>query len=159
LLGYQWLTTLDKEVLLFWKRRFTGASALFFFIRYSALISYGILSFITYAPLSDSVPICSCAMLVRAQATLVMFQYLPWAAFAALRVLALSGMRWTLAAVVLVLSLGAPVVNFMQWGYNLTGINVPFVGCSSSVSASAQTHLMCVVLILRGSSGSDMTQM
>lgn len=55
-LVYEYLITLDQEIKLFWKRGgFTGASALFLFVRYSTLICYDILGAISFAPLSDDV--------------------------------------------------------------------------------------------------------
>ncbi|OJT13693.1 hypothetical protein TRAPUB_9792 [Trametes pubescens] len=52
---YEYLITLDQEIKLFWKRGFTGASALFLFVRYSTLICYDILGAISFARLSDNV--------------------------------------------------------------------------------------------------------
>ncbi|KAI0765617.1 hypothetical protein BD413DRAFT_615530 [Trametes elegans] len=55
LMIYGWLITLDQEVRMFWKRRITGASALFFLTRYTTLVAYSILAFVSLARVSDSV--------------------------------------------------------------------------------------------------------
>lgn len=53
--GYEYLITLDQEVTLFWRRKWTGATVLFFATRYLGLLSFTILSAATYAPLSVKV--------------------------------------------------------------------------------------------------------
>ncbi|KAL1938205.1 hypothetical protein VTO73DRAFT_11849 [Trametes versicolor] len=102
-LAYEYLITLDQEIKLFWKRGFTGASALFLFVR--------------------------CALIIKAQAGFTIFQYFPWAAFSALRVLALSGMNRPLAALVFLLASAPAAANFTQYRFKLTGLNTPFTGC------------------------------
>ncbi|KAI0650148.1 hypothetical protein C8Q79DRAFT_369344 [Trametes meyenii] len=42
---YDYAITLNDEVALFWTRGFTGASLLFFIVRYSAVFNYAILDF------------------------------------------------------------------------------------------------------------------
>ncbi|KAI0765588.1 hypothetical protein BD413DRAFT_482144, partial [Trametes elegans] len=144
LLIYNWLITLDEEIEFFWRKRFTGASWLYFLIRYIGVFCDGILQFVGFARLSDKVR-SFCALLSRASFALQMLQYIPWAAFAALRVFALSGMRYTPAIIVFLLSLGAPIVNYMQFAYNVTGFNVPGADCLSTVSIPPETSLMCVL--------------
>ncbi|EIW59938.1 uncharacterized protein TRAVEDRAFT_47235 [Trametes versicolor FP-101664 SS1] len=149
-LAYEYLITLDQEIKLFWKRGFTGASALFLFVRYSTLICYDILGAISFARLSDDVRALhvpskrswpdtpSCALIIKAQAGFSIFQYFPWAAFSALRVLALSGMNRPLAALVFLLASAPAAANFTQYGFKLTGVNTPLAGCQGQIDATQQ---------------------
>ncbi|KAI0772852.1 hypothetical protein BD413DRAFT_542630 [Trametes elegans] len=143
---YDYLITLDEEIRLFWKRKFTGASVLFLFIRYYTLLSYDVLGVITFAELSD----ISCVRLTRVQAAFTMLQYIPWAIFSTLRVLALSGLNWALALVVFLLSIAPAAANFTQYGFNLTAVNVPFAGCQAQISATPQ-QIEILVIVSRAS--------
>ncbi|KAI0630455.1 hypothetical protein C8Q77DRAFT_1133104 [Trametes polyzona] len=145
-LVYDYLLTLDQELKLFWRRKFTGASALFFFIRYSTLLCYAVLGTIGFTQLPDT----SCNLLTKAQAAFTMFQYIPWAAFSGLRVLALSGMNWPLATVVFLLSTVPAGINFSQYGLGLRAVNVPFAGCVSQTFASPK-QLETFIIVSRGS--------
>lgn len=51
---YEYFITLGEEAKYFWKRKVTGASAIFFLNRYILLIFYA-LGFTGYASLSDQV--------------------------------------------------------------------------------------------------------
>ncbi len=53
LVVYDFVITLDREMKLFWTRRFTGATVLFFTIRYMPLL-YGILGVVKYVPINPS---------------------------------------------------------------------------------------------------------
>ncbi|KAI0765603.1 hypothetical protein BD413DRAFT_573984 [Trametes elegans] len=143
---YDYLLTLEQEVKLFWNRKFTGASALFFFTRYATLIAYNILGCISFAHLFDPV----CAVLTRAQAALTIFEFIPWAAFSALRVFALSGMHWPLAVVVFLLALIPAGVNFAQFGFGLTGANLLTTGCQAQTNATPEQNEIFVILSRSG---------
>lgn len=52
---YEYLITFDQEVLLFWRRKPTGATVLFLMVRYLALLSYSFFGAATYAPMSAQV--------------------------------------------------------------------------------------------------------
>lgn len=52
---YEYLITFDQEVLLFWRRKPTGATVLFLMVRYLALLSYSFFGAATYAPMSAKV--------------------------------------------------------------------------------------------------------
>lgn len=54
LLAYEYLLTLTREIALFWKRRLTGASVLFFLNRYIVLALH-IFNFAIAGPVSDKV--------------------------------------------------------------------------------------------------------
>ncbi|KAI0675622.1 hypothetical protein C8Q78DRAFT_1074627 [Trametes maxima] len=138
MLAYDYLITLNEEIKLFWRRKTTGASVLFFIIRYAALLNYTILNPALSANISD----------VRCD-----YPYIPWAAFSALRVLALTGMRWPLALLVFVLALGPSAVNFAAFKISaLTGANVLTVGCQGEDSATAlqgeMYAAMCVLALV-----------
>ncbi|KAH9851988.1 hypothetical protein C2E23DRAFT_828545 [Lenzites betulinus] len=140
---YDYLISLDREIELFWTRSLTGASAIYFFTRYTTLICYDVLGAITFAHLSDT----SCALLTKAQAAFSMIQYIPWAVFAALRVLALSGMNWPLAILVFLLGIAPVATNFAQYGFNLTGVNDPITGCQAQLSITrVQVEMTCLIL-------------
>ncbi|CDO69185.1 hypothetical protein BN946_scf185042.g87 [Trametes cinnabarina] len=65
-------------------------------------------------------------------------QYIVWAAFSALRALALSGMNWAVASVVFVLACGPFAVNLWQMtAVGVFGFNVPAVGCIGSSNVTA----------------------
>ncbi|KAI0674558.1 hypothetical protein C8Q78DRAFT_989459 [Trametes maxima] len=105
---YDHLITFDAEVKLFWTHKLSGASILFFVIRYFALMNYTLIGTIaTAVPVSDYV----CGNLIRATFAINVLQYIPWGAMSALRVLALSRMNWMLSAVVFLLS-EAPIVQY-----------------------------------------------
>ncbi|KAI0675651.1 hypothetical protein C8Q78DRAFT_1005790 [Trametes maxima] len=140
LLVYEYLLTLDQEIRLFWKRKFTTASALFFVIRYWTLINYDLVGASTLARI--------CALLIKAQAGITIFQYIPWAAFSALRVLALSGMRWTLAAIVFALGSGPAIVNFTEYRYGITGANRELCTPSLVSSVSRTSLIVSDILVI-----------
>ncbi|KAH9855446.1 hypothetical protein C2E23DRAFT_901346 [Lenzites betulinus] len=53
LLVYEYVITFGMEVGLFWRRKITGATILFLVIRYVALLNYGFLGALTFAPISE----------------------------------------------------------------------------------------------------------
>ncbi|KAH9858060.1 hypothetical protein C2E23DRAFT_719228 [Lenzites betulinus] len=110
LLVYEYIITFDQEVNLFWRRKSTGATILFLTTRYMGLISDAIMGAATCFTMSDQV----CAMVVKIQSVLSISQYVLWAAFSGLRTLALSGMKWPLALLVFVLSLGPLGTNLVR---------------------------------------------
>ncbi|KAI0701122.1 hypothetical protein C8T65DRAFT_697122 [Cerioporus squamosus] len=129
---YEYIITFGLEVDLFWKRKLTGASVLFFLTRYLALLTifFGMLE---YVPTTDS----SCAMVIRWQAGVEYTQYLPWAVFSGLRAFALSGQNWPLSGLVLLLSLVPFGINFGQYAFGLTGEVDSLYGCSAILPISA----------------------
>ncbi|KAH9847861.1 hypothetical protein C2E23DRAFT_942275, partial [Lenzites betulinus] len=117
LLGYEYVITFDQEVALFWKPKITGATILFLGTRYTALLSNNFLLTATFARMSDQYASNS-------------FQYVFWAAFSGLRVLALSGMNRPLSAVVFILALAPFAVNTWPLALQrISGGNDPILGC------------------------------
>ncbi|KAI0665403.1 hypothetical protein C8Q78DRAFT_1084002 [Trametes maxima] len=130
LLFYEYAVTLDREVNLFWTRRPTGASVLFFVNRYTPLLLqivdlcgyanmsdrrylYAHFHFMTY---NDVTSIRSCAALTDIAQTIQILQYVPWAVFSGLRVYALSGRNAFLGLTTFLLSavtiaLNLPVID------------------------------------------------
>ncbi|KAI0334642.1 hypothetical protein GY45DRAFT_1343340 [Cubamyces sp. BRFM 1775] len=128
-LTYEYLITFDREVALFWWRKPTGASVLFFTNRYLPLL-------INVLNLSISVRICN--DYVKALQTIEILQYLPWAAFSALRTFALSRGKWALAMLVFLLSAVPIGVNFSQYHW-LVVYNDPMLGCGKSSTVTLET--------------------
>ncbi|KAH9893630.1 hypothetical protein C8Q73DRAFT_666292 [Cubamyces lactineus] len=78
---------------------------------------------------------CIWAPITRAQFSAEIIQYVAWAAFPALRVLALSGMNWKLAVPIFILACGPFVINLWTLiGVGTFGVNVPLVGCIGSTN-------------------------
>ncbi|KAI0765610.1 hypothetical protein BD413DRAFT_482167 [Trametes elegans] len=146
LLTYEGILTLSSEVSLFWRRRWTGATALFLVTKYMMLLDYNVLGAITFAPLSDQVSgtyilrelmqpvtpsatLASCAAMLKAQAMVSCLIYLPWAVFSALRVLALSGMNWFLAVLTFALSVVPTAMNLWSYSEGLSATTILNLGC------------------------------
>ncbi|TFK85359.1 hypothetical protein K466DRAFT_622302, partial [Polyporus arcularius HHB13444] len=126
-LVYEYIITFGQEVNLFWRGKWTGASALFFLNRYLALISY-ILIMCEFVPMPFS-----CSLLVKGEAAISWIQFLPWAAFSALRAFALTGRNIPLSVFVFLLGITPLAINFVQYGFGLDGYNDPTFGCSAGV--------------------------
>ncbi|EJF63463.1 hypothetical protein DICSQDRAFT_153973 [Dichomitus squalens LYAD-421 SS1] len=113
LLVFENAITLDREVALFWKRKVTGASALFLSSRYITLLAYSVRTMLM-ANWSCS-PFSYSNLTVVAQ-ILAYTQYIPWAFFSALRVFALCDgrVRWPTAILVFVLSSPLFAMNYAR---------------------------------------------
>ncbi|KAH9889050.1 hypothetical protein C8Q73DRAFT_668207 [Cubamyces lactineus] len=132
-LSYEYLITFDREVSLFWRRKLTGASVLFSTNRYLPLL-VNILNLTISARMSDT----SCNDYVKALQTIEILQYMPWAAFSALRTFALSRGSWVLAMLVFLLSAVPIGVNFSQYRW-LVVYNDPMLGCGKSSTVTLET--------------------
>ncbi|RPD57300.1 hypothetical protein L227DRAFT_655695 [Lentinus tigrinus ALCF2SS1-6] len=126
LLVYEYAITFGREVDFFWRRKFTGASLLFFLNRYFPLVVNAV-SFVGLAPLSDK----GCSTIVHASPFLDILQYIPWAAFSALRVFALSGRHWPLAILVFLLAAMPFMINCYTYTF-LKSLNDPVFGCEAT---------------------------
>ncbi|KAI0629251.1 hypothetical protein C8Q77DRAFT_1220429 [Trametes polyzona] len=139
-LGFEYFLTLDREVELFWKRKFTGASALFLSNRYLPLLTI-ILEMCQSTPMSDRVCIglahvvhleCdvsfSCTMFVKMTSVVSVLQYFPWAAFSTLRAFALSRRQWPVTLLILAFSVAPIIINYARYHW-LTAANDPLFGC------------------------------
>ncbi|KAJ3005093.1 hypothetical protein NUW54_g4497 [Trametes sanguinea] len=165
LLAYEYLITFTDEVRLIWLRKKTGATFLFLIIRYHAMITLLILQSITFVPVSSEVyahsymkgraaltvhPI-SCSLYAKVQVPLQFSEFVPWAAFSSLRVLALSRMNYPLALLVFVLACGPFAVNVWQVAVaGISGFNIPVAGCfGASGETPAQAKIGKRVIIAR----------
>ncbi|KAI0819588.1 hypothetical protein BC628DRAFT_1332462 [Trametes gibbosa] len=135
-LTYEFLITFDREVDLFWRRNFTGASILFLTNRYLPIL-VNVLNISSDASICDSY--------VKALQTIQLLQYVPWAAFSSLRTFALSARNWIVTTVVLLLSIVPIGVNFTQYHW-LAVVNDPIVGCTKSSTVTLETAKRCVAL-------------
>ncbi|TFK79988.1 hypothetical protein K466DRAFT_605705 [Polyporus arcularius HHB13444] len=136
---YDYVLTLGREVHLFWNGALTGASVLFFVIRYSTLL-YEVLDIVEYVPtLSDtnltSSREQSCNLLAQAFNVVNFLRFLPIGLFSAMRAYALSTNR-TLSAVIFFLSLSPFVVNFIQYGQGIRGSMLPIGNCEAQINVT-----------------------
>ncbi|EIW58665.1 uncharacterized protein TRAVEDRAFT_47807 [Trametes versicolor FP-101664 SS1] len=157
-LGFEYLVTFDREVELFWKRKFTGASVLFLLNRYLPLLTV-ILDLSQSTPMSDRryADICfvrigavdrihSCASFVKLTAIVSVLQYIPWAAFSTLRAFALSARhRFLTTFLIFTLSVVPIVVNYARYRW-LTAVNNSIYGCVNQLALPS--HLAQNVLLL-----------
>ncbi|KAL1938198.1 hypothetical protein VTO73DRAFT_11842 [Trametes versicolor] len=151
LIAYEYIITFNQEIALFWKRKPTGATALFFGTRYIGLLTYSFLGAATYAPMSDKVSSMfsnssSCTRIVNAQAAVNIVQYVFWAAFSGLRTLALSKMNYYLAFAVFIFALGPFVINLHTISLGLVGTNIVPFGCGGGADLSQALAIMGVVV-------------
>ncbi|PIL30359.1 hypothetical protein GSI_07544 [Ganoderma sinense ZZ0214-1] len=123
---YEYLLTIDYEVELFWRRKFTGASALFFLNRYLRLWFY-IAQLIFWASLSSPVRRSTClpVVVVLIRATI------PSRAFSGLRMFAISSKNWSLSIIVFALSIVPFATDLVNMRYGITGETLPDYGCSA----------------------------
>ncbi|KAL1941116.1 hypothetical protein VTO73DRAFT_7328 [Trametes versicolor] len=145
-LGFEYLVTFDREVELFWKRKFTGASVLFLLNRYLPLLTV-ILDLSQSTPMSDRryAEVCliyidtadqiySCASFVKLTAIVSVLQYIPWAAFSTLRAFALSARhRFLTTLLIFTLSAVPIVVNYARYRW-LTAVNNSIYGCVNQLA-------------------------
>ncbi|KAL7280273.1 hypothetical protein ACG7TL_005186 [Trametes sanguinea] len=143
LLAYEYLITFTDEVRLIWLHKKTGATFLFLIIRYHAMITLLILQSLTFLPVSDEV----CSMYAKVQVPLQFTEFVPWAAFSSLRVLALSRMNYPLASLVFVLACGPFAVNVWQVRVaGIFGFNIPVAGCFGASGESPSQAKIGVII-------------
>ncbi|KAI0695876.1 hypothetical protein C8T65DRAFT_664618 [Cerioporus squamosus] len=116
--------TFDREVARFWNTKRTGASLLFFANKWIT-ITYYVLLLGTFAIFpSDK----SCAVFSVVEFAVAILQYVPGAAFSALRAFVLSRSK-LLGLLVFLLSLAPVAANLVHYGYNFSGGNLVPFGC------------------------------
>ncbi|EIW59947.1 uncharacterized protein TRAVEDRAFT_64712 [Trametes versicolor FP-101664 SS1] len=130
LIAYEYIITFNQEVTLFWKRKPTGATALFFGTRYIGLLTYSFLGAATYAPMSDKVR--ESTQSARS--------------FSGLRTLALSKMNYYLAFAVFIFALGPFVINLHTISLGLVGTNIAPFGCGGGADLTQALAIMGVVV-------------
>ncbi|KAI0705759.1 hypothetical protein C8T65DRAFT_740799 [Cerioporus squamosus] len=123
LLFYDFIVTFGREVNLFWSKKLSGASALFFFIRY-VTVAYEILDVISSVfTFNDQV---RSANLPTEQSLIPGLSV-----FSAMRAHGLLK-NWVLSVLILILSL-MPLVNFAMFPLGLTGMFDPVIGCVANI--------------------------
>ncbi|RDX40476.1 hypothetical protein OH76DRAFT_1423670 [Lentinus brumalis] len=130
LFTYDALITFDREVAYFWTaKRISGASLLFFANKWISSMLYATAWFHFASFPSNKVSSgLHCSVFADTQWALFITQFIPGAAFSALRAYVLS-MRKLLGLLVFALSL-APVGGNLAWyGYHFSGENLPPFGC------------------------------
>ncbi|KAI0648590.1 hypothetical protein C8Q79DRAFT_956175 [Trametes meyenii] len=124
LLFYEYAITLDREVNLFWTRRPTGASVLFFVNRYTPLLLQ-IVDLCGYANMSDRVG-------QESTLTIRVLKVFSATVFSGLRVYALSRRNAFLGLATFLLSAVTVGLNLTQYRW-LTGYNDPDNGCTNQL--------------------------
>ncbi|KAM5541382.1 hypothetical protein V8D89_004936 [Ganoderma adspersum] len=130
LIVYEYLITIGAEVELFWRRKVTGASVLFLANRYLVL-------FYNLSLLRDLWPftISSCGQWANGTRAVEILCYVPWGAFSALRVFALTNRNWFVALIVFLLSMAPVGVNFADFHWSTITIDSVW-GCGQDVAES-----------------------
>ncbi|KAI0640673.1 hypothetical protein C8Q79DRAFT_930345 [Trametes meyenii] len=143
------------EIVDIFSEELTGSSLLFLVIRYWSIINFDILASISLAPLPDSSYVFrfanegSAIPVAQLQLAGDVVQYIPWAVFSALRVLALSGMNWILAAITFLFAMGPAAVNaarivWPQTQFRFSDLEVGAISALQNeiLSIAARTTLM-----------------
>ncbi|RDX54038.1 hypothetical protein OH76DRAFT_1479098 [Lentinus brumalis] len=152
---YDSLVILDREVACFWTVRRTGASPLFFANKWISMTVFvmelgalatfpsdkvGVVWTPTFGSSEMTMDVRSCSMYGMALLAVEALQFVPSAAFSALRAYGLSRSK-LLGLVVLVLSMGPVAGNLAIYGYQLSGENILWFGCHRSDSATVSLML------------------
>ncbi|RDX54075.1 hypothetical protein OH76DRAFT_1398366 [Lentinus brumalis] len=140
---YEALVTSDREVACFWTaNKRSGATFLFYANRGISMTLY-IMDMANYAPFpSDEF----------GKAAVQIAQFIPGAAFSALRAFVLSRSK-LLGVLVLALSLAPVGANLVHYGYQVSGAIIPFWGCIDTDNTTEALNLrfghLPVVIISR----------
>ncbi|RDX43900.1 hypothetical protein OH76DRAFT_1421720 [Lentinus brumalis] len=132
---YEDAITIGREVELFWGKRLTAASVLYFLNRYITMI---FLLSDMFGSIYPPESLYRCTQWVHATVSAKLLLYFPWAvnpspAFSALRVFALTGGQRTLSVLVFLLSIVPLVINFVDYHWSVPLID-PFFGCGEGTS-------------------------
>ncbi|RPD72578.1 hypothetical protein L226DRAFT_490110 [Lentinus tigrinus ALCF2SS1-7] len=148
---YDYFLTLGREVRLFWTGTLTGASILFFSLRYATLL-YEVLDIVEYVPtLSDTLTASvadSCNLIAQAFNVVNFLRFVPIALFSAMRAYALSS-NYVLSAIIFLLSLTPFVVNFIQYGQGIRGSMLPVGNCEAQINVTP-VETIIVPVVSRG---------
>ncbi|KAH9927908.1 uncharacterized protein BXZ73DRAFT_48710 [Epithele typhae] len=160
ILIYEYVITFDREVLLFWSRRLSPASMLFFVNRYLPLIG-NLMSIFSNIQMSDEVNVCrlgsnhghdcnltpafSCTRYMQVASAFDILNLVPSAIFSCLRTFALTRSK-PLAGLVLALSIVPFGLNMSQYGFNIRGLDDSLIGCTNILTRVA--HVFSTVVII-----------
>ncbi|KAI0740391.1 hypothetical protein C8Q76DRAFT_689283 [Earliella scabrosa] len=158
LLLCEYFGTFPDERNMFWRRKWTGASVLFFMNRYIPLASYvlnnmnfGVVNEMVgqtrqadrrYSILNDSV--VSCHTYIKACTVVEMLQYVPWAGFSALRAYALWSNR-AMSCLIFALSM-VPVGANAAYFWSQSSIVIERLGCLGTDTVSANGAIRYVAM-------------
>ncbi|TBU36258.1 hypothetical protein BD309DRAFT_878676 [Dichomitus squalens] len=145
LLAFEYVLTFHGEVALFWTRgRLSGATILFLLNRYLTLT----VQIMDVVPKSSSTEVCISTSSIAfsqyvAYIVLKSLQYLPWAAFSALRSYALCPhpYRWPVSATVFALSSVPIITNMFGNLHRISIVNDSQLGIIVNTPISASTAL------------------
>ncbi|KAM5539139.1 hypothetical protein V8D89_007196 [Ganoderma adspersum] len=135
-IGYDYLLTVRRESRLFWKRKVTAASILFFVNRYLALFYYVGLAYYSRAKLPypgywiEYQCQASCRLQSLIELGIRYFEYFPWAA---LRVHALGQKNWFLTTFTFFWSVLAFPVDYYGDFHHRTYAHDPVLGCTGFI--------------------------
>ncbi|TFK84717.1 hypothetical protein K466DRAFT_588699 [Polyporus arcularius HHB13444] len=134
---YDTCLTFDREVAYFWTaKRIGGPSLLFFANKWISMTIY-IMALVEFATFpSDK----SCSMFVIAAQAMAILQFMPGAAFSALRAYGLSSSK-TLGLLVAALSLVPVGANLVPYAFQYSGVVVPPFGCIVTDNTTAGLDL------------------
>ncbi|TFK78246.1 hypothetical protein K466DRAFT_507600, partial [Polyporus arcularius HHB13444] len=131
--------TFDREVAYFWTaKRISGAALLFFANKWISMVYYVIS--LNSDDCKMIVDFCSCSLFVIAVHAMPILQFIPGAAFSALRAYVLSRSK-PLGIVVAALSLAPVGANLVDYGYQYSGENFPPFGCLVTDNTTAALQL------------------
>ncbi|KAL1938038.1 hypothetical protein VTO73DRAFT_12049 [Trametes versicolor] len=167
LIFYEYCITIDNEIRLIWQRKISGASVLFFLNRYIMIFDNAI-TVGSYWPISNlvrrfylpshthltqtygSCAFQSCIVLGWFAIVFNLLPYFIWNAFSTLRVYALCGRDWRIAALVCLLMTGPIVAN----AYNIptqTPVNLPEpYNCEVNNAVTLALHTKRTISLIAG---------
>ncbi|KAI0323971.1 hypothetical protein GY45DRAFT_1332051 [Cubamyces sp. BRFM 1775] len=145
LIFYEYGITINQEVRLIWRRKVTGASVLFVVNRY-IMIMDNIITLASFPAMSNRVRF-PCYALAWIDVVLNLLPYFVWNAFSTMRVYAISGRDWRIAALVCVLMLGPIISNIYNIPFEFP-VNMPSpYNCSFDNSVSLATHAIVPLMM------------
>ncbi|TFK91441.1 hypothetical protein K466DRAFT_541688 [Polyporus arcularius HHB13444] len=134
---YDAFVTFDREVSCVWTAKWTGGSYLFIANKWISMLYYVV---------AMTTDIRSCSSFVIAQEAIQILQFFPGAIFSALRAFVLSKSK-LVGILVLALSLAPVGANMVDYGYQLSGENLPLIGCVETNNETEPNR--AVILISR----------
>ncbi|TBU50856.1 hypothetical protein BD309DRAFT_944822 [Dichomitus squalens] len=143
---YEYLITVDREVHFAWGRKLSWARCVFLLNRYLTILVY----LVVLGPLLPTVNTFvnvfrSCVFLTRMMQALQVTLYIVWAAFAGIRIYAISARNRVVSVIVVALALVPAVTN--AYVSTLTPVAVTPQGCMGSMNLSIITWTTsCMIL-------------
>ncbi|RDX56696.1 hypothetical protein OH76DRAFT_1477273 [Lentinus brumalis] len=154
---FEYLITFDREVQFAWGRELSWARTIFLLNRYLSILEYlvvlgPLLPTVNYVRhVHNDVLHChkltdtrtSCALLTRLMQVFQIVLYIVWAAFAGLRVYAISARNFVVTVVVVVLAVVPAVTN--AYVASLTSVALSDLGCMSEMDLPILTWIESVL--------------